>query len=205
VKIADQVAWMKKKIEAISSTIASLNLSHGGEDVPGSSNRYRLEGFKFIDVSFFNEFKNSTKKELEEITKRLDDGRNMLENDVVFNLNKKATAEELKSLEGNLLSSLDFLISKLEEFKHGSGKKFADKNEVSKSIRYLDTQVKHIMDVYIKKMEKGDNWLLAKKPFNGNYCASCENPIGELQDNNVYLPWNKVSNQHNDRIYRVSI
>lgn len=101
-KIGDQVAWMKKKIEMISSTIAGLNISHGGEDVPGSS-RHRLEGFKFVDVSFFNEFKNSTKKELEEITKRLDDGRNMLENDVVLNLHKKATTEELKSLEGILI------------------------------------------------------------------------------------------------------
>lgn len=86
----------------ISSTLASLNIPQGGEDLSGSSSRYRLEGYKFVDVSFFNEFKNSTKKELEEITKRLDDGKNVLENDVLYNLNTKATTDELKSLESIL-------------------------------------------------------------------------------------------------------
>lgn len=76
--------------------------------------------------------------------------------------------------------------------------------EVSKNIRYLDTQIKHILDVYIKKMEKGDNWLIAKKPLNGYTCASCEQYLGDLHENNQYIPWNKITNQ-NDKIYRVPI
>ena len=102
-----------------------------------------------------------------------------------------------------MYNSVDFLILKLEELKQGSTKKFADKNEMGKNIRYLDSQVKHIMDVYIKKMEKGDNWLLAKKPINGHVCASCENYLGDLHDNNQFVPWNKVT--HQDRIYRVKL
>jgi len=81
-------------------------------------------------------------------------------------------------------------------------KKFADKIDVNKNIRYLDTQIKHIMDVYIKKMEKGDNWLLAKKPLNGHTCASCEQYLGDLNEKNEYVPWNKIPNQ-SDKIYRV--
>jgi len=58
------------------------------------------------------------------------------------------------------------------------------------------------MDVYIKKIEKGDNWLLAKKPLNGSYCGSCENYLGDLNEKNNYLPWNKYPGQEN-RVYRV--
>ena len=91
---------------------------------------------------------------------------------------------------------------KLEEFKIGTTKKFADKNEVTKNIKYLDAQVKHILDVYVKKIEKGENWLLAKKPIGGQYCASCENYIGDLHDTNQHVAWNKISHP-NDRVYRV--
>ena len=75
--------------------------------------------------------------------------------------------------------------------------------EVGKNIRYLDSQIKHIMDVYIKKIEKGDNWLLAKKPMNGHTCASCEQYIGDLHDSNQHVAWNKIPS-NNDKIYRVS-
>ena len=100
------------------------------------------------------------------------------------------------------MHNIDFFILKFEEIKIGSAKKFADKNEVTKNIKYLDTQVKHILDVYVKKIEKGDNWLLAKKPIGGQYCASCENYIGDLHENHQYVPWNKIP-QPNDRVYRV--
>jgi hypothetical protein len=68
----------------------------------------------------------------------------------------------------------------------------------------LDTQIKQIIDVYIKKNEKGDNWLLAKKPLGGYSCASCERYLGDLQENQEHLAWNKVSNQASEpRLYRV--
>ena len=79
-----------------------------------------------------------------------------------------------------------------------------DWTEVTKNIKYLDTQIKHIIEVYIKKMEKGDNWLIAKKPVNGHTCASCESYIGELPDSNQYVPWNKYPiRDPNDKAYRV--
>ncbi len=55
-------------------------------------------------------------------------------------------------------------------------------------------------------MEKGDNWLLAKKPIGGFSCASCESYIGDIQENNQFLPWNKYpSRDANERVYRVSV
>ena len=53
-------------------------------------------------------------------------------------------------------------------------------------------------------MDKGENWLLAKKPIDGFACASCEAYIGELHDNNQYIPWNKYPIRDlNEKLYRV--
>jgi len=88
---------------------------------------------------------------------------------------------------------LDIIDAKLEENKIVFTKKFALKNEMVKNYKYLETEIKHFVDLYTKKFgDKSDNWLLAKKPV-GNYtCASCENFIGDLNDKNQFVPWNKV-------------
>ena len=81
---------------------------------------------------------------------------------------------------------------------------------MNRGIKYLDQQIKNIIQVYIKKIDKGDsNWLLAKKPItNNNMCASCESFIGELKDsnddNNLYIPWSKYPvKDTNDKLYRI--
>lgn len=87
----------------------------------------------------------------------------------------------------------------------GCNKKFADKNEMAKSLKYLDAQLKHIIDFYIKRQEKADNWLLAKKPIGGFSCASCEAYIGNLKDNQEYLAWNQYPmREAGDKFYRVA-
>lgn len=95
------------------------------------------------------------------------------------------------------------MTAKLEELKFTCFSKLADKNNTNKNIKYLDAQIKHIIDVYIKKMEKGDSWLLAKKPVGGHTCASCESYIGDLHDHNQYVPWNKLHPKEVERSYRV--
>jgi hypothetical protein len=62
------------------------------------------------------------------------------------------------------------------------------------------------LEILLKKVDKGDNWLLAKKPIDGFSCASCEAYIGELHDNNQYVPWNKYPMRDpNEKLYRVYI
>lgn len=81
-------------------------------------------------------------------------------------------------------------------------KKFADKQETTKNFKYLDVSIKQINEMNQKRMEKGENWLIAKKPFGGNSCASCEAFIGELAENRDYIPWNKLKDS-NDKLYRL--
>jgi hypothetical protein len=76
-----------------------------------------------------------------------------------------------------------------------------------KNIKYLDTQLKHIIDSYIKKMEKGDNWLIAKKPANCYASASCESYIGDINEKgNDHVAWNKYPiRDPNEKAYRVNL
>ena len=65
--------------------------------------------------------------------------------------------------------------------------------------------MKHIIEVYIRKLEKGDNWLMTKKASVGHNCASCENYLGDIQDHNMYVPWNKYpTRETTDKVYRVN-
>ena len=111
-------------------------------------------------------------------------------------LQKKCNAEDLKIYE-NIINN------KIEELKLSNSKRFADKNDTNKSMKFLDTQIKHIIDVYIKRIDKNDSWLIATKPLGGYKCASCESYLGELKNKESYLFWNKYPQRESDKNYRV--
>ena len=91
----------------------------------------------------------------------------------------------------------------IDELKLNLGKRFADKIDVNKSIKFLETQIKSIQESYNRKMEGADNWLLAKKPLNNYVCASCESIIrGELDKRSEFIPWNRYPNR-DEKNYRM--
>ena len=53
----------------------------------------------------------------------------------------------------------------VDDLKLSLNKKYAEKSETTKSIKFLETQIKSIQDSFQKKMDGADNWLLAKKPL----------------------------------------
>lgn len=196
-KMIDDINWLRKKVENLSSSIISMKNNDESHNNSSVVNKViPLDNSKYLESIAFMEFQKTNKIEFEGI-KRITDELGRYIDDIIIALKSKAGDKDMKNLE-------DYLTSKIEELKLNSHKKFADKLETSKNVKYLDAQVKHIIDVYIKKMEKGDNWLLAKKPVNGYACASCEAYIGDLQDNNQHIPWNKYPiRDPNDKAYRV--
>ena len=60
-----------------------------------------------------------------------------------------------------------------------------------KNLKYIELQTKNLIEEN-KKIEKQDNWLLAKKPFS-HLCASCEAYIGDLKPttNSNFISWNR--------------
>ena len=196
----DDINWLRKKVENLSSSV--LSMKNSDDVVMSNSNivskAVPMDNSKYLEIFTFNEFNKAYKAD-QENSKRITDELSRYIDDIITALKSKAGDKDMKNLE-------DYLTSKIEELKLNSHKKFADKNETSKNVKYLDTQVKHIIDTYIKKMEKGDNWLLAKKPVNGFACASCESYIGDLPETNQHVPWNKYPiRDPNDKAYRVKI
>ena len=155
-----------------------------------------LKNSKFLELKIFDDFKSQIIKEFTNINDNFSKSKKLSE-DILESLKNRTSFKDLKVLE-------DVVLGKIEELKISSSKKFADHYDTSKTFKYLEQQIKYITQVFVKKMEKGDNnWLLAKKPIN-TVCASCESYIGELKDTGTYIPWNKYPNKDpNDKLYRL--
>jgi hypothetical protein len=105
------------------------------------------------------------------------------------------TQSDLKTMEQCLKNMLD-------EVKNLFVRKYMEKTEIMKNIKYLEIQVKSLYDSNPNMIKEGDNWLLAKKPINNYLCASCEAYLGDLKNKNIFLPWNKIP-PHDKRKYRM--
>ncbi len=47
--------------------------------------------------------------------------------------------------------------------------------------------------------------MLSKKPLGGNHCASCEAYLGDLHEDNTFIPWNQYPTRDNhDRDHKVN-
>jgi hypothetical protein len=196
IKVPNDYAWIRKKVESLSNMILNLKNNDdpntiGGRDAVINSNKY-------LEISSFTEFQKSYNRELDGMRRDIGELKRYLE-DVITALKSKTSDKDLKNLE-------ELLLAKLEEFKLASIRRYADKVDTQKNFKYLDAQIKHVVEVYIKRMERGDNWLIAKKPVNGYSCASCEGYIGELNDKTTdHIPWNKYpARDTNEKSYRVS-
>ncbi len=193
-KLMEEIIFLKRKIESLTTNMFNMK---GGEDTGHhSSKQINIDFGKYVEFNTFNEFKQSTNTEIEALKAKIDQLRKMID-EIINLLDSKLSKDDLKRLE-------EYLLSKIEELKIASSKKFADKNDIAKAIRHLEQQIKHLLD--IKKVDKGENWLLAKKPITGYSCASCEAYIGDLQDNMEYIAWNKYPMRDpSEKLYRVFI
>ena len=191
-KIRGDMQQIIKKIEYLSgelNRIASENSEGSKGNVP------ILDLTKLVDLNLFNENKKEVNKKFdkvrlsfEEIARNLDD---ILEK--LSHTPSDADFAQFQSIIKNMI----------EELKLNMNKKYADKSETNKSIKFLETQIKTIQESFTKKMEGADNWLLAKKPLNNYVCASCESIIrGELDKRSEYIPWNRYPNR-DEKSYRM--
>lgn len=180
---------VSKKIENINSALLLLQTGMPHKSSGGSDN-------KGPDLSIFNELIKTINNQISALQSECDEFRRYF-TDILPMMKTLATITDLKNLE-------DALKAMLEEYKLLAQRKFADKIETQKSIKLIDTQIKHFIAEYIKKGEKGENWMLAAKPVGGYKCASCESYIGELTNKWEYLPWNKYpTRDFVDKSYRM--
>ncbi|MCF0143295.1 MAG: hypothetical protein HUJ75_07955, partial [Parasporobacterium sp.] len=110
-------------------------------------------------------------------------------------INNGITNEDLKKMEENFRQ----IIQKLNS---SSQSKFAEKNETKKVLNSLEAQIKEINEI---NKEKKETCMLASKPVGGYKCASCETYIGDINNKNEYLPWNKYQGEKKYSQYQYRI
>ena len=186
------LSFLMNKIESLGATV--LLMKEALEALSGMKQENIFDVTQFVENLAFQDYVKRNNKDKDKLERNIDELRRLFK-DILEAFNKKADEKDLRDFE--LL-----LNNKLEELKLMSGKKFADKIETGKNLKYLDTQIKYILDLLNKKNERND-WLIAKKPIGGHSCASCESYLGDLKENDEYIAWNKYPHREHDKNYRI--
>ena len=137
----------------------------------------------YLESSVFNEYLRDDTREKEKIKKDIDNYKQFKE-EIIETLKKSASIQDLKNLEAYLEDLFD-------EYKEKMTKLCPKKSEINKALKSLELQIKSLYELILKKDEKSDNWLIAKKPIGGYACASCDNYIGDLKENDEKVFWNQ--------------
>ena len=154
---------------------------------------------KYVLKSKYDDFLKVNKEKINGLSDDIAQLKNRI-NEFTNSLNNKAESEDLSELRG-------FLTTKLEELINECTKKFSDKNDTLKYLKYLEEQIKNL---YLTSKTKTDshmpeNWLLATKPISGFSCAACESYIGDLKtEKGKFIAWNKLPTKDSpEKLYRM--
>ena len=182
-----------RKMESLNASVYAFKAAL--DVISGTKSDNIFDPNRYLELSTFNDFIKSYQKDLEKLDKRIDEVRRLI-SDMVGIINTKASGEDMKTFE-NLINN------KLDEVKLFCTRKFSDKMDTNKNFKYVDAQIKHITQIVLKRNDKNEAWILAKKPIGGYSCASCEAYIGDLKDKGDFLAWNKYPNREKEKNFRI--
>ena len=169
------------------------------KDEGGSQPVINVDFSQYVSKGEFEKHKKENEQEFKKIWDEIEKLKELI-NKIFGILDKKANLSDLEDLK-------NYLLGKIDELAFACNKKFADKNETTNNFRYLEDQLKKILEMLAKKdsQNEADNWLLAKKPIGGYSCAACESYIGDLRDDaHKFIPWNKMPlRDPGDKLYRM--
>ena len=196
----NNIILLSNKIDNLNDEISKLN----DEVILFDSDRKKLDEINPNDYVYKNDFEDfieSNKKTIENLKKYTYEIRSMIDDIKISYSKGRVTLKDLKNLE-------DKIISKMLEFGEEINEKFAEKKFVLRNNRFLKVEINQKLDNYKsneQKTEGTSGWLLSKKPIGGHLCASCESYIGDLQDNERYIPWNKIPTKgENDKLSKAN-
>jgi hypothetical protein len=144
----------------------------------------------YVETSIFNEFIKEETKVNEKFKKDMESYK-QFNDEIIETLKKSASIQDLKNLE-------DYIVDLFDEFKDKMFKLYPRKSDINKNLKSLELQIKQIYEMIIKKDERTENWMLAKKPIGGFSCASCENYLGDLKENDEKVYWNQLPDHEKD-------
>lgn len=116
-----------------------------------------LDFSKYLQKDEFEKHKKENDEEFKKIWDEIERLNNLIKQ--IFDILKtKANLSDLEDLK-------KFLLGKIDELAYACNKKFADKNETTNNFKYLEDQLKKILDMLSKKdtHNEADSWLIAKR------------------------------------------
>ena len=199
IKTREDMLRLKEEFDEIKQDFSSLNnllennsLNKLIENINNITDKFVEKSLYENDMKLINKKISKLQMDVNEHNRNFAELMPKLEGILDINeFNKlKKNVEDLMSKSGNIVSS----------------NKSLDTQEIIKNIKSMEAQVKIFMKKLENESEKekeriNDNCILASRPVGGFKCASCETYIGDIKENNIYLPWNKYHGQ--DRPYRL--
>lgn len=205
VSIKEQIDQLKTNNEVLNeSNTKILKKVEYFNGVVGTLKMQKNETSKPVDFSGLDLSKYATHTDLNNASKSIINENKKIESDLEDlknSLYKLSSSLKYFASENDMKNMEQCILNELEEYKLFAAKKFAEKGEMQKSIKYLEMQIKTLTESLLSK-ETGDNWLLAKKPVGMFHCASCDSFIGDLNSKNEFLPWNKIQPREENK-YRM--
>ncbi len=189
-KMKDTLFLVNRKCEDL--ILQNLKSTKNFEDSEETKSRqnFLAKLDDYVEASIFNEFIKEETKVNEKFKKDIDTYKQFNE-EIIETLKKAASIQDLKNLE-------DYIIDLFDELKDKLFKLYPRKSDVNKNFKSLELQIRQIYEMIIKKDERSENWMLAKKPIGGFSCASCENYLGDLKENDEKVFWNQLPEHEKD-------
>ena len=190
-KMRDTISLINRKCEdLILQNLRSNRNNEDSDDNKNGKNLFLAKLDDYVETTIFNEFiKEETK--LNEKFKKDIDAYKHFNDEIIETLKKAASIQDLKNLE-------DYIVDLFDEFKDKSYKLYPRKSDVHKNLKTLELQIKQLYEMILRKDEKADNWMLAKKPIGCFSCASCEKYLGDLKENDEKVFWNQLPEHEKD-------
>jgi cob(I)alamin adenosyltransferase len=194
-KNENEISKLKHSFDNVKKTFSSLNKLLENNSLSDLLGNLGDLSKNMVEKEEYDKFIKDIKRKIYDLQMDVDQNNRNLD-EIMPLLKKILTADDLDKLQ----NSLTGLIEKQNADAMG---KFANKKEIVKSIKSIESQVKIFMKNLDKEREKEKNEsvILASKPVGGYKCASCEAYIGELKDSYSYIPWNKYHGS--ERPYRL--
>ena len=187
----NEIDAINRRLDALFSQL--LNRQEGEAPV------INIDFSKYVTKIDFDKHKKENDEEFKKIWDEIEKLKALI-NQIFDILKTKANLSDLEDLK-------NFLLGKIDELAYACNKKFADKNEVANNFKYLEDQIKKILDMLAKKdsANEAENWLLAKRPINSYMCAACETQIPDLKDDShKFIPWNRIPlRDPSEKLYRM--
>ena len=190
-KTRADIAQITKKVEFLNNEYLKM-LCNSQNSIENKA--APIDTSQFINIPTFNENKKDFNLKIEKLKNAIDE--------LIKNISINSTNISRLPSDKDFIQFQNIVKNSMDEFKLACHKKYAEKIDVSKSLKLLETQIKSLSES-CKKMDGSDNWLLAKKPLNNYQCASCEAMLkGDLDKKSEYIAWNKYPNR-DDKTYRM--